>query len=1176
MIEGVFIRCGLQGFLACLRTLTLGFASICLISCSGPPAKHLKVPAEGSAEYSQAVSAFRVGVVAFEVGDDARADARFRELTQLAPGELAGWANWGALALRQGQGDAARERLEQARLISPENAAVRYLIGLMHSREGRDGDALSEWRKAKELEPKNLRITYALALEIERAAGADADQQAFGLLKEILALRPDNLAAQLESIRLAAKRGDTATLKDLVALLQERSGRWPADCVEQFAALNKAVQSGDLRAAGQLTARLRNLLQQVAVFRESYLEIKTPSVAETPPLSRPVKLVLPTVQAAPSDTGLRFAASPITGVARTSTWAGAIALGAEGNPILAFTSENQLLIPSLGKASTIPGVSAVLTPDSVVQMDFNYDFKTDLVLAGTKGIRFLRQADGPSFTDVTAATRLPTSALKGNYQGVWTADIETDGDLDIVLGSFSGDPIVLQNNGDETFTPIRPFQGVSGLRQFAWVDLDGDGTADAAMIDAAGRLHWFTNRRHGAFQPRSLPREIGAVRAMTPGAAENPEQWGLVIVGADGAVKRITDQGLDQPLSLSEWTRLPADLLEAELRVRMADLDNNGVNDLIVARIGAGTPLADGGNVRIWLRDTLGGVAATQLSVSGLAALFDVADIDGDGRLDLVGLDAQGRAAQAINIGTKSYHWQVIRPHAAQAFGDQRINPFGVGGDIEVRAGQLLQKQRIMGPAVHFGLGEQRSVDIVRVLWPNGVLQAEFEPKVDQSVAAEQRLKGSCPFLFAYDGRGINFVKDAVPWGSAIGLRINTIGTARVEATEEWYRIGRDQLVARDGHYDLRITAELWEVYYYDQFGLMTVDHPPGTEIYTDERFAIPAVTPKITVVQTPIPVLRAIDDRGKDVTELVANLDLRSVDSFGRGQYQGVTRDHTLEIELADTDDSAAPLYLIAHGSLRPTDSSINVALSQSGRWRPQGMTLEIPDGKGGWRVAQKNLGFPAGRKKIVLFDLSGLFKPGQAKRVRIRTNLEIFWDQIQSARGRPDAEIRVNRLEPSTADLHYRGYSVLAAPPAGAPEVPDYKNLAGTAPRWRDLIGFYTRYGDVKELLAKADDRYVIMNAGDEMSFRFPEPSPAPAGWLRDFVVTGDGWIKDGDYNSTFSRTVQPLPHHREKAYTTAPGKLEDEYAYRKNASDWATFHTRYVTDTPVLHALRSRSLN
>ena len=44
----------------------------------------------------------------------------------------------------------------------------------------------------------------------------------------------------------------------------------------------------------------------------------------------------------------------------------------------------------------------------------------------------------------------------------------------------------------------------------------------------------------------------------------------------------------------------------------------------------------------------------------------------------------------------------------------------------------------------------------------------------------------------------MKFVKDAAPWGSAIGLRINTLGTARVEATEEWYKIGGDELVPGD------------------------------------------------------------------------------------------------------------------------------------------------------------------------------------------------------------------------------------------------------------------------------------------------------------------------------------------------------------------------------------------
>src|SRR6185437_10962286 len=134
------------------------------------------------------------------------------------------------------------------------------------------------------------------------------------------------------------------------------------------------------------------------------------------------------------------------------------------------------------------------------------------------------------------------------------------------------------------------------------------------------------------------------------------------------------------------------------------------------------------------------------------------------------------------------------RPHAKQAAGDQRINPFGVGGEIEVRSSLLVQKQPITGPLLHFGLGNQDRVNVARIVWPNGSVRAEFDLKADQEIVTEQRLKGSCPFLFAYNGKQVQFVKDAVPWSSAIGLKINTIGTARVEATEEWYKIGPNEL----------------------------------------------------------------------------------------------------------------------------------------------------------------------------------------------------------------------------------------------------------------------------------------------------------------------------------------------------------------------------------------------
>src|SRR5207248_3057251 len=176
-----------------------------------------------------------------------------------------------------------------------------------------------------------------------------------------------------------------------------------------------------------------------------------------------------------------------------------------------------------------------------------------------------------------------------------------------------------------------------------------------------------------------------------------------------------------------------------------------------------------------------------------------------------------------------------------------------------------------------FGLVEQTRTDVVRVIWPNGALRAEFDVKADQDVETEQRLKGSCPFLFAFDGKQMAFVKDAVPWGSAIGLRINTLGSAKIAATEEWYKIGRDQLVPHDGYYDLRFTAELWEVYYYDHLSLLTVDHPPGTEIFVDERFVIPPAKLAITTVEAPHKIARAVDDDGHDVTDIVATLDGRS-----------------------------------------------------------------------------------------------------------------------------------------------------------------------------------------------------------------------------------------------------------------------------------------------------------
>ena len=129
------------------------------------------------------------------------------------------------------------------------------------------------------------------------------------------------------------------------------------------------------------------------------------------------------------------------------------------------------------------------------------------------------------------------------------------------------------------------------------------------------------------------------------------------------------------------------------------------------------------------------------------------------------------------------------------ATGDQRINSFGIGGEIEVRTGLHAQKQIIAAPVVHFGLGDAASVDVARIAWPNGILQSEFGLTADAAVPASQRLKGSCPWLFGWNGRDMGFITDFI-WRSPLGLRINGQATADVLMTEDWVRIRGDQLAA--------------------------------------------------------------------------------------------------------------------------------------------------------------------------------------------------------------------------------------------------------------------------------------------------------------------------------------------------------------------------------------------
>ena len=1117
-------------------------------------------PAVSDATYKQAVTAFYVSLAAMQTSQDAHARAELDRLIQLVPDEAAGWANLGLLFLRQQQFDEAAERLAKAASLAPQNAAVERLRALAESRRGNVEASIGHWRRAIELDAADLKAPYALAQELERLGGGANETEAQRLL-EALSARSGNLAAQLEFARLAAKRGDAAPLAKALDALTPQSASWPADARERLKTVREAAR-GNPAAATTPVIFLKNVLIREPEYRSAFVAVTVPRSEAGEPLVRLISLPNPDPQPAAPDEQIAFSVDPQPAVSSPgAAWAGAIWLSGDRPPTVATAGSRELRLGTGGSTPLGAGSSTDAPgPHGVVAADLNYDFKTDVVVAGASGLHILRQGENGNFTPALKDARLPADVTGAPLAGAWPADIDTDGDLDIVVARRDGAPAVLRNNGDNTFAAQAPFGNLSRLRGFAWADLDGEGVPDAALLDDQGGLRVFLNLRGAEFRERQVPSQFPPVVAIAPAEVTGDGILDVVGVAADGTIARLSQHASGTRFEAARVGRVdpPPGLSAGSAALTVADLDNNGAVDFAIS-----SPSAT--------RILLAGPGALVREVDARAlpgGVTSAADLDGDGRLELIG-HGQGGARVARSKGSKPYRWQALRPRAATATGDQRINSYGVGGEIEVRTGLHAQKQIIASPVVHFGLGEAPSAEVARITWPNGFLQSEFDLAANAVVNASQRLKGSCPWLFAWNGTAMGFVTDFI-WRSPLGLRINAQATADVQMTEDWVRIRGDQLAARDGEYDLRITAELWETHFFDLTSLLVVDHPRGTEVFVDERFAVPP--PRLGVIATsPLQEFASVrDDQGREAGDVVRARDDRHLDFAGRGRYQGVTRDHYVDLELPDEAPRTGPLWLVAQGWIHPTDSSINVALGQGGHPPPTGLSLHVADAQGRFKLARAGLGFPAGKDKTVLIDLSGLFASAGARRLRLATNLEIFWDRLGWAIGRPDVKLEPRRLELKTADLRFRGYSVTEQKDASTPERPRYV-LEGVAARWRDLEGFHTRFGDVRELLLAVDDRYVIMNAGDELRLAFPEAPPPPPGHVRDFVLVGDGWEKDGDYNTVASRTVLPLPTHRTGKYAQGTGRLEDDPIYKRHQGDFERYHTRFVSPATVRDALR-----
>ncbi len=1046
------------------------------------------------------------------------------EVAAKQPASIRAWYNLGLLLRNQGDAEHALEAFSRAAELDPSDADVHYFAGWMAGQLSQHTQAIAAYERALARNPFHVSAEFGLARSYQRTGSTDKSREHLARFQK---LTQEKLGSPI-----SLSYGD--------------QGKY---------SLAEDVTTAPESAPPAIPVRFISAARQAGLRFEHFAGMPQGS----PQAMREEPWALDRFAPARLGPGACFLDYDGDGrydlLLLSSGRPGASARDSTGLKLLRNAGTGRFV-----DATAAAGLEGIVAAQGCTAGDYDNDGKTDLAVGAWGGMHLFHNLGKGKFQDVSqaagvAAARPDYPSGAGLFAGLTFVDYDHDGDLDLFSVRFSLIPLpdpatpgrlpgpvvgntLWRNNGNGTFLDVTVATGLAGegfSLAAVLTDFNNDRAVDLLVTGSGPDLAIFANPREGKFtalSPWSRP-----VPSPTAGVAVfdfNKDGW------MDLALTHWAAPGL------TLWRNVEGKRLERvefpELDWTMGwgvaafDYDNDGWIDLAAVG-GAAKEPSEGPRIRLvrnlgakGFADVTADVGLDKLKLERPRALL-TADYDSDGDTDLLITQNFGPVVLLRNDGGNRNSWLRI---ALRGLND---NKSAIGAKVEVFAGRQWQKWEVpaasgylgqSAPEIIAGLYRAREADVVRLLWPTGVIQDELQLARRRTHALDEidRRGSSCPILFAWNGQQYEFVSDLIGAG-IVGHWVGP-GVRNTSDPTEYLKVPGEMLKPRNGRLSFRFVEPMEETIYLDQVRLVAVDHPRASEVYPLEHFRVapPFVPFEIVSSRGAQPPGGAWDERGRNVLEQVLHRDRRYVTGFRDLSFKGFAEQHHLELDLGEQYQSG-PLRLLLHGYIDYFTATSVYAAHQAGV-HAVAPYVEAQDASGRWVRVVDEMGFPAGLARTMVTDLTGRL-PAGTRRIRIGTNLKIYWDQVLVDRTREPGEVRVQEVPLAAAELDFLGYPRMVE---GTPRSDldfRYHQVSRTGPYTRHP-GNYTRYGDVRELLAAPEDRFVILGSGDEVALDFDPAAlpPLPEGWTRDYFFYADGFTKDMDFYAAHGHSVSPLPFH------------------------------------------------